>query len=260
MADESTTGTLQTPEITFRVVEALRECNGAGVSELAERLGMAPSTIHRHLSTLRGTGYVTQEEDRYYLGLRFLQLGEYVRNRKALYETAKIYTEMLAEETGCRSVFLVEENEVGVYIHTSAGKHGLWTGSTIGKRVPLYATAAGKVVLAHDEAIDPQDLDLVQLTPQTITEYDELRAELAAIRERKYAFNREEQIVGVHAVGAPVFDSDGSVLGAYSVAGPANRLRAEWFEEELPQIVLGIANECELRLTLAEDSPATPDR
>ncbi|WP_137290441.1 IclR family transcriptional regulator [Natronorubrum halophilum] len=250
MSDQRSGG-LQTSEITLDVIEALHELDGAGVSELAAHIDVAPSTVHRHLSTLSENGYVEREQDRYYLGLRFLRLGEYVHTRKGLYDNAKRYTEMLAEETNCRSVFLVAEHDVGVYIHTAAGKHGLWTKSTIGKRVPLHATAAGKVVLAYDDSLDVSDIELEEFTPQTITSVEELRAELETIRDQNYALNIEEQIAGVKAVGAPVFDADDTVVGAFSVSGPANQMHEDWFEESLPQTILGIANEFELQMKLS---------
>ncbi|MXV60525.1 helix-turn-helix domain-containing protein [Natronorubrum sp. JWXQ-INN-674] len=242
---------LQTSEITLSVIEALYELDGAGVSELASHLDVAPSTVHRHLSTLSEMGYVDREQERYYLGLRFLQLGEYVHTRKTLYDSAKKYTEMLAEETNCRSVFLVAEHDVGVYIHTAAGKHGLWTKSTIGKRVPLHATAAGKVVLAFDDTLNVAELELEEFTPQTITSAEELQAELQTIRDRNYALNMEEQISGVRAVGAPVFDADETVVGAFSVSGPVNQMQEEWLDGSLPQTILGIANEFELQMKLS---------
>jgi DNA-binding IclR family transcriptional regulator len=90
---------------------------------------------------------------------------------------------------------------------------------------------------------------LPQETEQTITSREALYEELDRIRDRGYAFNREEHLKGVKAVGAPVLADDGRVVGAFSVSGPVHRMKGEWFEEEVTNTVLGISNELELKIT-----------
>jgi hypothetical protein len=87
-------------------------------------------------------------------------------------------------------------------------------------------------------------------TENTITDADVLLEELSTIREGSVAFNHQEQLDGVRAVGVPVDGSDGQVVGAFSVASPANRLTDDRFETELPEILLGVANEFELENSL----------
>lgn len=247
--------TLKSTETTLEIMDLLREHDGARVTELAEILDRAPSTVHSHLATLESQEYVVKEGDIYYLGLHVLELGDYVRNRKEAYQMARSYTEQLAEETECRAVFAVEEKGRGVYLHTYSGKHAVWRYSTVGKRFYLHQTAAGKAVLSQlsadrvDAIVDQWGLPAK--TENTITDHEELCTELDEIRERGYSFNREEQLDGVKAVGVPVTGPNDEVLGAFSVASPANRLTGEWFSEELPNIVLGVANEFELEYSLS---------
>jgi DNA-binding IclR family transcriptional regulator len=73
---------------------------------------------------------------------------------------------------------------------------------------------------------------------------------VSEVAERGYAFNHEEQLEGVKAVGVPVNGPDGRVIGAFSVASPASRMRGEQFEEELPETLLATANEFELEISL----------
>jgi DNA-binding IclR family transcriptional regulator len=75
--------------------------------------------------------------------------------------------------------------------------------------------------------------------------------ELDAIEDRGVAFNDEEQLDGVKAVGVPVDGSDGRVVGAFSVASPANRMTEDRFEEEIPKTLLGVANEFELENSMS---------
>lgn len=247
--------TLQTTATSLAVVEALREMDGARVTELAEELGLAASTVHAHLSTLVDKEYVVKRGDVYELGLQFLELGDYVRKRRNAYRIAESYTEKLAQETECRAVFAVEENGRGVYMYTFSGEHAVWTYSTVGMRFYLHQTAAGKAILSQftDSQLDAvvREWGLPAGTEHTVTEEEALHAELADVRERGVSFNHEEQLDGVKAVGVPVNGSDGRVVGAFSVASPANRLTDERFQTEIPEILLGIANEFELENSLS---------
>lgn len=247
--------TLQTTATSLRVVETLRELDGARVTELAEAMNLAPSTVHAHLTTLADNEYVVKDGDVYHLSLQFLGLGDYVRTRRKAYRIAESYTEQLADETECRAVFAVEENGRGVYMYTFSGSHAVWTYSTVGKRFHLHQTAAGKSILSQLPERRVQGIidewGLPAATENTITETDALLAQLESARERGVAFNHEEQLDGVKAVGVPVNGADGQVVGAFSVASPANRMTDERFETEVPEILLGVANEFELENSLS---------
>ncbi len=246
--------TLQTTATSLRVVETLRELDGARVTEVADEMGLAPSTVHAHLTTLADNEYVVKTGDVYQLSLEFLSLGEYVRTRRKAYRIAESYTEQLADETECRAVFTVEENGRGVYMYTFSGTHAVWTYSTVGKRFYLHQTAAGKATLSQlpESQVDTivEKWGLPAATENTITDAEALLEQLASIRERGVAFNHQEQLDGVKAVGVPVNGSDGQVVGAFSVASPANRMTDERFEEEIPETLLGVANEFELENSL----------
>ncbi|MFC7203083.1 IclR family transcriptional regulator [Haloferax namakaokahaiae] len=254
MAENTTDRTLKTTVTTLRIIELLKERDGSGVTDIARELDIAPSTAHNHLSTLESQEYAIKEGDEYHLGLRFLGLGNFVQTRNRLFGKAEHYTNVLAEESERRSIFTVEEHGRGVYIYTAPGKHGVWTQSTVGKRVYLHSTASGKAILAHmpEERIHEivEDIGLPRETERTIDERDDLFAELDAIRERGYSLNAEEQIKGVRAVGAPVMGPDGDVFGALSVAGPSNRMKGEQFDH-ITEVLLGIAEELELSIALS---------
>jgi DNA-binding IclR family transcriptional regulator len=121
-----------------------------------------------------------------------------------------------------------------------------------GKRVPVHASAAGLAILSklstdRVEAIIARH-GLEALTSETITDRDDLFDELDRIRERGYSVNDQGTIEGLRAVGAPVTDADGEVIGGLSISGPINRMRGERFEEEFPSLLLGATNELELNI------------
>jgi DNA-binding IclR family transcriptional regulator len=245
--------TLSTIERGFEVVRTLREMGGARVTELAEELDMAPSTAHKYLATLAKERYVVKEGDEYHVGLEFLDLGTYVKNRKKGYRLSIPKVREIAEETGERAQFVVEEYGRGIYVHTEASDaRAVLTDRRAGVHRYLHSSAAGKAILANlpdyrvDEIIDEHGLPAE--TDQTITDRDELFEELAEISETNVAYNNEESVEGLRAVGVPIQGPEGLVLGSLSVSGPSNRLKGPLYTEEIPDLLLGHANEIELNI------------
>ena len=252
MASQSSVRSLKTIERTVEIVDLIQEMDGARVSELAEALDVSPGTVHAYLSTLENSRYLVKEGDEYHIGLRFLSVGGYASNRKSSYRFIHQKVKELADMTEERAQFIVEEHGRGIHIHVGSSPSAVQADARVGKEVSLHASAAGKSILAHldehriDEIVERWGLPA--LTDNTISTRDELTEELQTIRERGYSFNRCESIKSLRAVGVPVRKQDGSVLGALSVSGPANRLRGELYEEEIPRQLLGVANEIELKI------------
>ncbi|MFB6082599.1 MAG: IclR family transcriptional regulator [Halanaeroarchaeum sp.] len=127
---------------------------------------------------------------------------------------------------------------------------------TLGKRASLHDSATGKAILAAlptarvDAVVDRHGLPAT--TEETITDREALEAELAAIRERGVAFDREERLVGLHCVAAAIHqngdDHPGDVYGAIGVLGPTSRFTGDYFETDLPQVVRDAANIVELEM------------
>jgi IclR family acetate operon transcriptional repressor len=123
----------------------------------------------------------------------------------------------LAVLDGCESV----------YVDRLESPHTVRIFARVGTRLPAPTTSTGKVLLA---ALPPDELDARlqtwtprRITPYTIVDEPTLRTRLREIGARGWAENREESRIGVVSVGAPVRDSDGSVIAALSVAAPADR-------------------------------------
>lgn len=245
-------GNIQSVETAFAVVELLQEREITGVGAVASELGLAKSTAHNHLTTLKNLGFVVHDDGVYRLSWRFLELGEQIRDTNAEYRLLGGYVSKLAQRFEERAQFIVEENGEGVYLYRETGSRAVWTDSGVGKRICLHSTAAGKAILAFlprervEAIVDGQGLR--QVTPHTITDERELFEELRAVRERGYAFNREENLERLNAVGVPVRDADGGVLGALSVSGPSHRMKGDRLGSEIPEYMLGLANEIELNL------------
>lgn len=240
----------KTTQTSLAIVAALRDLNGATIDDLSDSLGFAPSTVHRHLVTLREAGFVVQQGEYYHVGLKFLTLGGYAQRNVTAYPMIKEKVDYLAEETGERAQFIVEEHGRRIYLYTEVGESAVQTGAHIGKRGDLHTSAGGKAILAElsedriKEILDEHGLP--KRGRNTITSESQLFEELETIRERGYAFNRQETTEGVHAAGVAVTDANDEVLGAMSVSGPAHRLKGDNLTEVFPERILGAVNELEL--------------
>lgn len=256
MRSQPVSETLSTVHRAFEVIDVLRDLEGARVTELATELDVAPSTAHKYLATLEAEKCVIKEGDEYHVGLEFLDIGTYAKYRKKGYRLCTQKVTEIAQETGERVQFVVEEHGLGIYLDTEASdENAVMIDRRDGVHRHLHATAAGKAILAElpehraDEIIDRHGLPAE--TDRTITDRDALFEELAGIREDGIAYNDEESVEGLRAVGVPVFRPNGLVLGAFSMSAPSNRLRGSRYREEVPNVLLGHANEIELNLRYA---------
>ena len=200
-----------------------------GVSELARRLDLATSTVHRLLATLADERLLERGRTpgRYRLGLAVFDLGAAVGPNLDLHEAAMPVMATLRASTGETVQLAVLDGLESVYIDRLESPHTVRIFSRVGTRLPATTTSTGKVLLA---ALPADELDArlagwrpSRITPRTIVDARVLRTRLREIAERGWAENNEESRVGVVSVGAPVHDADGSVIAALSVAAPTDR-------------------------------------
>lgn len=225
-----------------------------GVSELARRLGLGKSTVHRLLTTLVAEGLVEKnhETGAYRLGLVMFELGEAVRVHMDLHAAVGPVLAALREETheGCQ-VGVLDGHEV-VYVDRLESSQTLRLFNETGRRVPVHTTSSGKVLLAHLseeelarvlEAASP----LAQMTPRSVTDPEVLREELTRIRARGWAEAVEEREVGVASIAAPIRDASGRVVAAVSIGAPAARMGAQQ-RRRLAEVVMEAGEAASRRL------------
>lgn len=241
---------IKSDETLISVIEALKEGDKTGVSEIADALNIANSTAHGHLATLLEYGLVRKTGSEYRLGLQFLDYGEAARRGHPLYESTADTVESLAKETQEKVWCIVEEDGRAVYLNGASGDRSVKTHAREGQHTDLHHLAAGKAILSSlseervEEIIAKHGLE--PKTEHTITDEAELFDELERVRERGAAYNIDESVIGLHAVGVSIHDAAGDVLGAISVSAPANRMSEERMSEALAEELKGIANEIEL--------------
>ena len=244
-------GGIESDETLFDIVEHLRQLDGAGVTELAEELGLAKSTVHGHLTTLRERGFVVKRSGRYELGLRFFEYGQYVRSQLEIVQSGTAVVAQLEEETREMVWLLTHQNGKAIYVYGRSGDNDIDIDTILGTRTHMHYNSGGKAILAHLPESEVRHVvdthGLPARTSNTITDPERLLAELDRIREQGYALNLSEDLDGIHAVGVPL-TVDGEVQGALSVAGPAHRMPKERCEGDVLDRLRAATDEIDLTL------------
>lgn len=213
-----------------------------GVTELAGRLGIGKSTVHRLLATLLSEDLVEQDPatGRYRLGLAVHDLGSAVSAGSSLHAAVLLPMGDLRDRTGETVQVGVLDGRDVVYVERLDSANTLRLFVDVGRRSEANATGTGKCLLAF---LPPDHLDrllegweLRRRTPHTITNHADLRRDLLKIRRLGYAMTQNESEMGVLSVAAPIRDTAGRVIAAISVAGPAQRM-----EQALPSITRAVS-------------------
>jgi DNA-binding IclR family transcriptional regulator len=183
-----------------------------GVSEISRLLRLNKSTAHNILNTLTHYKFLEQNETTrgYRLGPALAELGSLVRNQLEVREIARPYLRRLMERTNATfllgafdgtAITIVDKEEPLAEVRVTA---------SIGMKIPFCAGAFGKAFLAY---LPPETVDrllanpgLKAFTPSSLTDADQYRAALAAVRRQGYAVDdNEEYLRGVGAIAIPIF-------------------------------------------------------
>ncbi|QLC34749.1 IclR family transcriptional regulator (plasmid) [Halarchaeum sp. CBA1220] len=232
------------------ILDVLQTRERAGVTEIADEVGLAKGAVHRHLTTLDDCEYVVNEDGEYRLSLRYLDMANQVKGMVGNYDVIAGELQNLAEATGEIAQFATEEHGWVTYVYKATGDSGIQTASSAGKREYMHSTSLGKAMLAEmDEARVREILaehGMPAKTEHTCTDADELIDTLAAVRERGYALDNEENITGLRCVGMPLTDGDTEVFGAVSVSGPVSRMTDERIGGEIAETLERSTNVIEI--------------
>jgi len=252
MVADGNNRTVKSGKTLLSVVEELYAIDDPRLIDVARSLDLSKSTVHRHIATLEEEEYVVVDDGIVHLSTKFLRLGNFVRYRNDVYRKAEPIVEDLASQTQERANFYIEEHGRAVCLHRQVGDHGVLAKTEIGRSFPMHATAAGKAILSglpRDrvwEIIDRHGLPAA--TEKTVTDPESLFDELEQIRAEGLSYNDEEHVEKLRAIGVPVHDEHDEVAGALTVSGPSKRLVGDLYETELPTVILGAANELEIKI------------
>jgi DNA-binding IclR family transcriptional regulator len=221
--------TIQSVDRAARILKVLASGpRRLGVSELAERLEMTRPTVHGLLQTLQAHGLVEQDRDseKYQLGAGLLQLGVSYLDLNELRGRSIVHAERLATRADAAVRVGVLHGASAVVVHHVFRPDSSLQILEVGAQLPAHASALGKAILAYRPAAALDELlagELPKLTARTLSPRA-LLADLQATRERSYARERDEAVLGESSIAAPIFDHAGHVVGAIGVVGDTDRI------------------------------------
>ena len=232
----------------FRVLQEFkRDQPEWGISDLGRNLALHKNAVFRILATLEAMGYVEQnpEKETYRLSVQCLELGRAFLRHTSLTHASMGRLESLRDQVGesCYLGILAEEEVL--YLEGAQSDHVLHVASRVGKRLPVYCTAIGKVLLAFTEPARQkawlESLSFEPWTSRTLRNRDEFKAQLEQIRRQGYSLDQGEKNDGVVGVAAPLRDHEGKVVAGLSILGPSVRMSEEALHTKLLPALINTA-------------------
>ncbi|MCA1927389.1 MAG: IclR family transcriptional regulator [Calditerrivibrio sp.] len=225
-----------------------------GVTELSKQLGLHKNNVFRLLATLESRGYIEQNKatENYRLGIEIFDLGQKYLNKLGLLKLARPFMEKVVSEIN-ESVYIgiLKEGSV-VYLDIVEAMQTIKIVSRVGKDVPAYCTAIGKIQLAYasEEELNKiyMGARLKKYTDKTITSLPELKKHLKVVTENDYAIDDEEFEESVRNVGVPIKNYEGVSIAAISATGPICRMTPSKIENEVLPALKKYAREISKRL------------
>ncbi|SNT74399.1 HTH-type transcriptional regulator BhcR [Paracoccus seriniphilus] len=226
-------GTIQALDRALDILDLLAANPGLTLSEVAEEMGQSPSTVHRVLHTLAARRVAESDPatQTWHIGPATFRLGAAFMRRSGLGERARPFLRTLMEHTGeTANLGIPEENSV-LSLAQVETHESIRACFAPGTRLPLHASAMGKVLLTFGRPERLQQLidttGLARCTDKTLITRDALLEDMQRIRTRGFAFDDEERTRGMRCIAAPVLDHDGKLVAAISISGPTQRIGHE---------------------------------
>lgn len=221
--------TVQALDRGLTVLRDLARQDGATLSDLAFRMNMPASTVHRILATFQKHGFVelndaTQE---WFIGIETFRTGSAFLVRTNLVDVARSVMHRLMDETGeTANLGIMDQGDV-VFVSQVETHNPIRAFFRPGSRGYMHASGIGKALLAdmsrdHAQQVLAQK-GLPSFTEKTLTSPDTLFEDLERIRRRGWSLDDEERYSGMRCVAASIYNAYGEVVGGISVSGPAVR-------------------------------------
>ena len=241
-------GQVQSLDRALSILERLAEADGMTLTDLAQSVGLAPSTTHRLLTTLQQRRFADFDTDYgvWVIGVAAFNVGNaFLRNRRIV-TLGRPVMRRLMEDVGETVNLAVEDKDELVYVTQFESHAPMRAFFRPGRRAPMHASAVGKAMLAEMDDEMLKDIlhskGMPRFTDKTIVDPAALRAELLKTRERGWGVDDEEHTVGMRCVAATIHNEHGEVIAGVSLSGPSVRV-TETRLAELGAKVVQAANE-----------------
>ncbi|MBU5668226.1 IclR family transcriptional regulator [Peptoniphilus sp. MSJ-1] len=206
------------------------------LTEISEKTNIPKSTISPILSTMVEMKFLSKKDDqKYKTGINTFVVGEtYIESTSILEMIKSNMNEIVKECNEICQLGIIQQDKV-FYIAKKEPKQSIQLVSYVGKFLPLYSTALGKVLIVNmtnDEIRKLIGNEMTPLTENTITDMDMFLEEIDKVRVNGYAYDLKETSLDSMCVAVPIV-KDNKVISAMSVSVPAYRSDKEKFDEIL---------------------------
>ncbi|MFN8681006.1 HTH-type transcriptional regulator BhcR [Paracoccus sp. P2] len=238
------------------ILDLIAVSSGLTLTEIAQRLDMAPSTVHRVLVTLaaRGVAESDSQTQAWHVGPTAFRHGSAFMRRSGLVERARPLLRRLMEVTGETANLGILNGDAVLFLSQAETHETIRAFFPPGTRSALHASGIGKALLAHARPADLKrmirEMRLERFTEMTLTDPQALLDDLACIRARGYALDNEERTPGMRCIAAPIFDLAGEAAAGISVSGPSLRM-SDARLEAMSEAVIEAARELSLGMAPA---------
>ena len=204
----------------------LQKDGGLSLTEVSKATGLNTATVYRLLSTFAKRGYLSQvhKKGTYSLGMKMLDYNYAIRKNLKYVDFAYLSLSKFSKEYNVSTFLAILDNDSLLIVEEIGTSGNLRINSPVGKRLPLYCTACGKVLLAALSEEDRQAyyhrIKLQSYTSSSITDIPRLEKELAAIKAEGMAYHKEEYRQGVWVAAAPIYNGSGIVIAAAAIIIP----------------------------------------
>jgi DNA-binding IclR family transcriptional regulator len=204
-----------------------------GVTEISRLLSLSKPTVHGLVRTLVDRGFMQQDPDtrKYMLGLNIYELGAILSGTLRINQVGAGPAHQLAKDTRTTGRIAIRDQDTVLVTLTLYPQFPSVFFQPLGPRVPAYCSGIGKAVLSGFTQAELagylERTALLPFTPNTLTDKARLREDIQQTRRRGYAVDRQEHLVGLSCIGAPVFDVEGRVFASISLSGRPERFSPE---------------------------------
>lgn len=207
------------------------------IQEAATLLDVTRPSARRLLLTLKQAGYLEQVDRDFLVTPKVLELGFSYFSSKGLRAIAIPYMEAVSSKTGETCALAVLDGADIVFLHRSEPKKPMRLDLSIGSRLPAFAHSMGRILLSQldDEALDKtlRAAELKPFTSTTMVDVEQLKQEIACVRERGWSFSNGELVEGIAGLSRPIFDAKGEVVAAINISMILGNRTLAYIEQEM---------------------------
>lgn len=225
---------MQTIDRAIKILKSFSlDENELSLADLHRILGLSKSSLQRILNTLVLNGFLDKDEKKktYQLGIELYFLGQMVEKNTNLLSASRPFMENLRDELGESVQLNIIHQKERKCIGYVPGNHELMTIAYVGQTSPLYAGASAKLLMANlSENLQSEilnDIKLEKITEDTIDNIEDLRKELATIKEQGYSLSYGERVKGAFGLCAPIKNRFNEVIAGLTITIPYARMEKE---------------------------------